>query len=111
MEYDYRWKFTDPAKALVIHMENRAERLSSDSKDTKRSKLDPVTFEATLTLRRLEWTGNELFWALLSQPFMTWKTHILIYGHAAILWLRRFPVYTHPGALRVIPTKKVKHPL
>ena len=83
MDQQYDWRFTNPGRALVVHMENQrdGERL----------------FDATLTLRRREITGGTLGMALFRHPWMTARVAAGIYWQAARLWMKKTPFFMHPG--------------
>jgi len=82
MDLEYRWHFNEPGPRLAIHMQNiqRGRRL----------------FDATLSLTRREISGASLALALLRFPFATLRVVAGIHWQAALLWLRRIPVHTHP---------------
>jgi DUF1365 family protein len=82
MAFKYRWGFSSPDALLNIHMENHRE--------------SEKTFDATLTLSRESWSSWNVIKAIAFQPFMTMKTLVLIYLHAAIIYLRRIPFVAHP---------------
>ncbi len=96
MEMGYRWGFSPPGKKLSIHMENRNRGTGADVPFGGEG---PVIFDATLTMDATAWSSAALIQGLLSQPFMTFKTLLWIYVHAALMWLRRFKVFTHPAKL------------
>jgi hypothetical protein len=82
MDMEYDWRFTRPADALAVHMENR--------RDGRK------LFEATLTLRRQPITGAALAASLARHPLVTFKVTAAIYWQALRLWLKRTPFFTHP---------------
>ena len=83
MQIDYDWVLSTPADRLSVYMSN--------SKDGKRF------FDADMTLNRKRITGRSLAGVLLRFPFMTAKIIFAIYWEALRLWIKRCPVYTHPG--------------
>lgn len=83
LERDYAWRFTAPDDALRVHM---------DVLSAGRSE-----FDATLVFARKPLTGANLARALLRYPAMTLKVVAAIHWQALLLWLRRNPVYDHPG--------------
>jgi hypothetical protein len=90
MEVDYDWRFCDPGRQLVIHMDNL--------------KAGRKFFDATMTLRRRELSTATLAHALVRYPFMTGKVISAIYWQALRLWLKHTPFYEHPHT-RLIPGK------
>jgi DUF1365 family protein len=93
MDFQYRWYFTSPVKAetfsksLTIHMENHSRSITPGV----------PYFDSTLSLTRLEWNTQNLKKMLFAQPLMTAKTVLLIYLHAVILWIKRYPFFSHPS--------------
>jgi DUF1365 family protein len=82
METRYDWRFTDPAKRLVVHMEceREGERF----------------FDATMNMERRPITGRSLAAALLRFPFMTGRVVSAIYLQALKLWWKKVPFHVHP---------------
>jgi uncharacterized protein len=83
MKLDYEWIFTPPGERLVAHMNTVAD--------------GKAFFDATLHLEHRPWTQRELHRALLSYPFMTFRVIGGIHWQALKLWIKRVPVFTHPG--------------
>jgi DUF1365 family protein len=84
MDVQYDWRFLEPGRQLVIHMDNH--------------KNSAKFFDATMTLARKEITGPSLARVLLHYPFMTGKVIGTIYFQALQLWLKKCPFYPHPIA-------------
>ena len=89
MAQRYDWRFTQPGRALSVHMENleAGQRL----------------FDATLTLARTPITGTSLARVLLQYPLMTLKVVGAIYWQALKLWWKRAPFFSHPGGISTRP--------
>lgn len=83
MDMDYRWSFAPPGERLAAGM----QALRAGQR----------VFDAGLALERVEITGTSLAATLLRQPLMTLRVVALIHYQALRLWLKRVPVYTHPG--------------
>ena len=83
MELEYNWVLSAPADRLAIFMAN--------SRNGKRF------FNATLTLDRTPISGRSLAGGLIRFPFMTARIIFAIYWQALRLWIKRCPVYKHPG--------------
>lgn len=83
MDIDYEWRFSAPGELLSVHIENhrQGEKL----------------FDATLRLRRCEITGASLARVLIQYPLMTFRVIFSIHWQALRLWLKRVPVFDHPG--------------
>lgn len=93
MNLDYEFVLTKPDHKFVAHM-NTIER-------------DPAFhpprpfFDATLTLEHEPWTARGLGRVLLKHPWMTAKVIGAIHWEALRLFLKRVPVYIHPGRVRL----------
>ena len=83
MNLEYDWCFSEPGDRLSVYMANstQGERF----------------FDASIGLKRKEISGASLSGVLLRFPFMTLKVITAIYWQALQLWLKRCPIYTHPG--------------
>lgn len=83
MDLDYDWRFSAPRAELNVHMiaARRGEPF----------------FDATLRLKRKEFTGGALAGALARNPFMTAKVTAMIYWQAMRLRLKGAPHYPHPA--------------
>ena len=84
MEMVYKWNFTEPGKALTVHMEN--EDIASGLK----------YFDATLTLRRRELTLFNFCKTFFTFPLMTFKAVILIYIEAILLKVKKLEYVPKP---------------
>ncbi len=83
MEHTYRWRASDPAERLSVHIESHSA--SGEN-----------VFDATLSLRRRELDGRELARALARYPLLTMRILARIYGHALRLRLRGASYFPHP---------------
>ncbi|MCB2155451.1 DUF1365 domain-containing protein [bacterium] len=82
MEHRYEWRFMDPAKNILIHMENH--------------KGDRTIFDATMNLERHEITPGALNLRLIKYPFMTMQVIAGIYWNALRLRMKGATFHTHP---------------
>jgi uncharacterized protein len=85
MAFRYHWYSQLPAEQLSVHMQNIY--VESEEK----------VFDATLKLSREEITAARLNLILLRFPLMTMQVVFNIYWQALRLFLRKVPVYRHPG--------------
>ena len=83
MEIEYDWVLSAPADQLSVFMAN--------SEDGTRM------FTAAMSLNRRRISGWSLASVLLRFPFQTFKIILAIYWEALRLWIKRCPVYMHPG--------------
>ena len=83
MDHSYDWRLTEPSQQLLVHIDA--------------TRAGEKTFDATLSLRRVEISPASLRRALVRHPFMTLRVSALIYAHAARLRLRGARWFTHPG--------------
>jgi DUF1365 family protein len=83
MDMDYEWRMSPPGSRLGIYMQNR--------------RAGEKVFDATLKLKRQEITAASLRNVILRFPFMTLQVMFAIHWQALRLWLKKVPVYDHPG--------------
>ncbi len=83
MNWDYHCRFSFPDKRLNILMDNK----------NSASHL----FNASLTMKRIEWTDRNFTRILLRFPWMTLNVVIGIYWQALKLWLKKIPYIPHPN--------------
>jgi len=83
MDCRYRWTFTEPGDGLRV-------RVAEFEGGT-------FTFDADLDLVRRPWTASSIRRTLLRFPWMTLKVVAAIHWEALWLWIKRVPVFTHPG--------------
>ncbi len=87
MQMEYDWIFTAPSERIVAHVNTVAE--------------GRPFFDATLDLKRREWTKRELHRTLASYPFMTARVIGAIHWEALKLWVKRVPVFAHVAKITV----------
>jgi DUF1365 family protein len=92
MDLDYEFSLTCPAETLVAHM-STVERNPAPE-------VPQPFFDATLVLERRPWTSRNLGGVLLRHPWMTARVIGAIHWQALRLFLKRVPVFTHPGRVR-----------
>ena len=83
MELEYNWVLSAPTEQLSVFMAN--------ARNGKRF------FGATLNLKKTPISGASLARILFRFPFMTARIMLAIYWQALRLWIKRCPVYKHPG--------------
>lgn len=84
MAQQYRWRFNTPSDRLDMHMDN----------------IDPDgqrPFDATLSLERRDDLGFSTPRLIYRHPWMSLKVIAAIHFEALRLWLKRAPIYDHPG--------------
>lgn len=95
MDILYDWIFSPPGERLIAHM-NTLHRAPGDH-------AEKPFFDATLELDRRPWQARELHRVLATYPFMTLRVIAAIHWQALRLWLKRVPVFTHPGTRHPAP--------
>ncbi len=83
MDHRYTARAATPGETLSVHIESTSAGAR--------------VFDATLKLARRELTRASAARMTARYPFANLRVLALIYGHAAGMWLRRFPVYPNPG--------------
>lgn len=83
MEVDYDWVLARPADRLQVFMAN--------------SRSGTRFFDASMALQRTEISSASLARVLVQFPLQTAKIIVAIYWEAMRLWIKRCPLYTHPG--------------
>ena len=61
-------------------------------------------FAAALSLHRKQITSGSLALVLLRFPFQSMKIILAIYWEALRLWIKRCPLYAHPGKTKEVAT-------
>ena len=82
MGLDYVWYFSDPGENFKVRMENWSQ--------------GQKIFEANLSMKRRPINSFSLAGVLFRYPLMTLKVKAAIYYQALLLWLQKFPFYSHP---------------
>jgi uncharacterized protein len=88
MDMQYHWISTAPDENLVVHMENHQQ-----SADILTRHMD-----ATLTLKREEWSARRLNKIIWTMPWLAIKIPVAIYWQALRLFIKRVPIYSPPQA-------------
>lgn len=83
MDMRYEWRSNLPGERLAIHLENHSDRGRE--------------FDATLALKAQPLDGAALNRVLWQFPLMTGKVAAAIYYQALKLFIKRVPLYPHPG--------------
>ncbi|MDG3087671.1 DUF1365 domain-containing protein [Vibrio hannami] len=95
VDQDYVWKLKPLSERLFVHLECRR----SDKE-----------FDATLALKANEFTSCNLAKVLVKTPIQTIKVVTGIYWQALKLFIKKAPLYQHPG--KTIPENAVSdHPV
>ncbi len=88
MGLDYEFVLTRPSGSLVAHM------------NTIEHDVSEALFDATLSLEHRPWNSLHVGWALARHPWMTAKVIVGIHWEALKLFLKKVPVFTHPGRIQ-----------
>lgn len=84
MDHSYVMRAAAPAKTLSVHVESRRS--------------GELAFDATLGMRRREFSRRVLAEITARYPAATLRTLSLIYAHAVVLRIKGVPVHPHPAA-------------
>jgi len=84
MAMRYDWRSNVPGERLAIHLENHTAQGRQ--------------FDATLALKAEPLTSRSMRRVLWQFPLMTAKVALAIYWQALKLFIKRVPLYPHPGA-------------
>ncbi len=85
IDMQYHWISTAPGDQLVVHMEN----LQESSESLMRH------MDATLTLKREDWTAKRLNNIVWTMPWLAIKIPIAIYWQALRLFIKGVPYHPH----------------
>ena len=85
MNMRYHWMSNQPDQKLSFGLQTWCD--------------DELRMDATAVFSRIEMSSGNLTRVLVSNPLMTIKVGTSIYWQALKLWLKRSPVYDHPGAM------------
>ncbi len=92
MQRDYDWRFNQPAKRLLVHM-----NVSED---------EAVEFDATMVMQERPATAAAMRKLLWNYPLQCVQVIFRIHWQALWLWLKGNPVYDHPSKRRAKPTEQ-----
>ncbi len=87
MQRDYAWRFSLPGESLRVHMDVIDQRVEGRLRE----------LDATLLLKRHEFSGANLSRVLFRYPYMTAKVIAAIHWQALRIFLRGNPVHDHPN--------------
>lgn len=82
LDMQYRWRLTQPADRLLVHIENHRP--------------EGKLFDATLVMDRREINARSQAMVLVRFPLMTAKVVLAIYFEALRLWLKKIPFVQYP---------------
>ncbi|GAA58991.1 hypothetical protein P20652_0850 [Pseudoalteromonas sp. BSi20652] len=83
LDMDYHWHIRQSLDKILIHIENKRDEV--------------LLFDASLRLKRVELTNNEVSQLLKRFPAMTWSIFKGIYSQALKLFIKRIPFIGHSG--------------
>jgi DUF1365 family protein len=89
MAQRYRFRASEPAAALSVHVQNREH--------------GEAIFDASLQLRRRPLSSGSLARVLLRHPAMALSVHTAIHAHALALLLKGVRFHPHPGRAQAAP--------
>lgn len=83
MNMRYKWYTNAPSSIINFHIQTFLE--------------EKTIFDATLSLKNIPLTTTNIFTSILLRPLISQKVKFSIYWQALKMWLRRFPIFEHPG--------------
>jgi uncharacterized protein len=102
MDQTYAFRATEPGDRLIAHIESRP-RESAEDRDTGglvRTRRNPKSFDATLSLRRRELSRPTLAGLLVRYPAMSLQVVAKIYAQSLRLKLKGAKYHPHPEGSR-----------
>lgn len=93
MNMFYRWCSISPGDNVHINIENVVNNRGSEN----------VIFDATINLRRIPFTAQNLQRTFFQFPIMTFKALFGIYWQALKIFVKKIPVQPHPKNLKARP--------
>jgi hypothetical protein len=105
LDMRYRWVSSAPGESLLVHMENLAPPIDKKTSDSTEN---ICHMDATLSLKRYDWSASRLQRLILSQPWAAIKVPFSIYWQALRLFIKGAPVYSHKTTASVQSLAELK---
>jgi len=100
MDQTYSFRASEPGESIAVHIESRPRESARNRPydDLARTRHEPKTFDATLSLRRRELSRGTLARMLARYPAMSLQVVAKIYAQSLRLKLKGARYYPHPEA-------------